>query len=259
MAGADDLRDSPAGTPFEFRVLPDPEAVAREAASEVVVAARETASKGMAAVRDGAKLRGRFQLVLAGGSTPRRLYELLAREPEIDWSAVRLFWGDERCVPPDHADSNYRLAFESLISRIEIPRQNVCRLRGEAPDCEAAAREYEEVLRKAGGLDLVLLGVGEDGHTASIFPGTPAAAEESRWVVPARAPEWISPAQRLTLTLPAIATARRVLFLVTGESKREVVAAIRRDRERAVERYPAAAVRTREGVTWLLDVAAAGG
>ena len=150
----------------------------------------------------------RFSVALAGGNTPRRIYELLATErfkKRVEWSQVHFFFGDERCVPPDHPDSNYRMAYEALISQVSIPAKNVHRIFGEGNASENA-RAYENELRTFfAGLawprfDLVLLGMGEDGHTASLFPNSVALKEVSRWVVPARNEQ--SGQDRITLTIP---------------------------------------------------------
>jgi 6-phosphogluconolactonase len=229
----------------DLRVFPDAEAVAREARREIVA--------GMSAAREASR---EFVLGLAGGRTPQRLYEFLAEDPSIDWSRVRFFWGDERCVPPDDAASNYRLAHDALLSRIEVAPARVHRLRGEAADPEAAAREYEAELASIEAPDLVLLGLGTDGHTASLFPGSAALEESSRLVVPSRAPIGVTPTDRLTLTLPGLARWERALFLVTGSNKRHVLTALLDDPADA-ERFPAARVRTRIQESWFVDRAAA--
>ena len=179
--------------------------------------------------------RGRFMLVLAGGSTPKGVYQRLARAPwrdRIDWPRVHLFWGDERCVPPTHAESNYRMAREALLDHVPVPPAQVHRLRGEdVPDSAAFSCEAE--LRAtldpgaAGGpsvLDLVLLGLGADGHTASLFPGSDAGRELTRWVVAEHVDT--SRGWRLTLTPPIINAARSVLFLVAGDAKAPALAAV---------------------------------
>ena len=159
-------------------------------------------------------------VALAGGSTPRRLYERLAT-CAFPWSETEIFFGDERCVPPDHPDSNYRMAGEALLSKVPA---NVHRMPGET--CDAAA--YEEELRQLFGaglpeFDLVLLGLGEDGHTASLFPGDPALEEKERWVVRVERPDHA----RLTLTLPVLSAAKVALFLVLGAAKREALQRLR--------------------------------
>jgi 6-phosphogluconolactonase len=225
-----------------FVACPDAGALAREAAHRFVARAQEAVAA-----------RGRFLVALAGGSTPRGAYELLAGDvfaPRVDWARVHVFWGDERCVPPDHTDSNYRMAREALLDRIPISAGNVHRMRGElVPEAAADAYEAEldEVLGAEGRFDLVLLGMGVDGHTASLFPGTQALEERERRVA-AYYVEKLG-AWRVTLTLPALNAARRVLFLVGGAGKRDAL-----NRVRAGEPLPAALVRPEEGeVTWLVE------
>ncbi len=175
--------------------------------------------------------RGRFLLVLSGGSTPRPLYESLAREPfatHIPWDKTHLFWGDERCVPPDDPNSNFRMADETLISRVPVRAENIHRMMGESVSPEQAARGYERDLRSIfrgenfPRFDFILLGLGEDGHTASLFPGDVALEERTRWVVAVEAPESSPIRRRITLAPPAINHARFVLFLVSGARKRTV-------------------------------------
>ena len=235
----------------ELVILPDPEAVAHEAARCVVALSREAAGS-----------RGRFSLALSGGSTPGKLYRLLAEEPyhdQIPWAEVHLFWGDERCVPPDDPGSNYSLVERTLISRVPIPPENVHRVRGEL-EPGSAARAYERELQDffcgpQARFDLVLLGLGEDGHTASLFPGSPVLAETERLVAAATAVYQDRPAQRVTLTLPAINSARQILFLVTGRAKAGVVQAIVAG---TGERLPAQQIQPAAGqLTWLLDAEAA--
>ncbi len=235
----------------EVVVVPDGEALAREAAQRFTDLAREAAGS-----------RERFSVVLSGGSTPGRLFRLLAEEPyrvQVPWEQVHLFWGDERCVPPDDPGSNYRLAEESLIAHVPIPPENVHRIRGEL-QADMAAQAYENRLQDffcgpRPRFDLVLLGLGEDGHTASLFPGSPLLDEQKRLAAAATASYQDRPAQRVTLTLPAINTARQVLFLVAGGAKAEIVQAVI---EGPTGRYPAQRIRPTAGqLTWLLDAAAA--
>src|SRR6185437_10108514 len=173
-----------------------------------------------------AELRGateKISVALAGGNTPRRVYELLATEPfkqQVEWSKVHLFFGDERCVPPDHRDSNYAMVNEALISNVPIPANNVHRIIGEGNANENALAYEAELRTYFAGLawprfDLVLLGMGEDGHTASLFPNSAALKEMSRWVVPTRNEQLGQ--DRITLTLPVFNHARRLMFLVTGQ------------------------------------------
>jgi len=168
--------------------------------------------------------RGRFLVALSGGKTPRPLYERLAASVELDWAAVDLFWADERCVPPADPRSNYQSAREALLDRVPIPADRIHRIAGEL-DPLAAADAYEIELRRAlaeaGRLDLILLGIGMDGHTASLFPRHQTLTETERWVVPVHAPA--APPWRVTMTLPLINAARHVLFLATGAEKAEAV------------------------------------
>jgi 6-phosphogluconolactonase len=211
----------------------------------------------------GASGSDRFAVALAGGTTPAEMYKALASSyrERIDWRRVQFFFGDERAVPPDHVDSNYRLAEESLFRPLKIIPSQVHRMKGEMENLVAAAEQYAEELHAlpTDGLpqfDLILLGLGPDGHTASLFPGSPALHEQSRWVVPVlSAPK--PPPRRLTLTAPVLNAARQVLFLVTGANK---AAAIREIfcGTALPEQYPAKLVRPRgQRVSWLLDEAAA--
>ena len=205
-------------------------------------------------------------IALSGGSTPRRLFSRLAAEPyrsQIDWSSVRIFWGDEREVPPDHADSNFRMAKEHLLDCVPILPHHVFRMEGERPAQEAAAR-YESVLQRAFSeekagrfpcFDLILLGMGPDGHTASLFPETSVLFEKEQWV----AAPWVEKFQthRITLTPPVINAAKQVLFVVGGSDKDEAIEAVL---EGAFQpnRYPAQIVNPVQGdVVWLLDRQAA--
>lgn len=195
---------------------------------------RRIADDFLEAFRSSVAERGVFNVALAGGSTPRPLYQTLAR-PEIseqfDWGVAKIFFGDERCVPPDHADSNYRMAYESLLGRAPIPSERIYRMPAEREDLEGAAAEYalllgEHLQRNAEGVpgfDLVLLGVGGDGHVASLFPGGRAIGLSDRWVTPEEAPS--SGQKRLTVTLPVIRASRRVWLLCRGEEKAGVLAA----------------------------------
>jgi 6-phosphogluconolactonase len=174
---------------------------------------------------------GHFDVALSGGSTPREMYRLLATQEfrtQIDWPRVHLFWGDERAVPPDHPDSNYGLARSELLLRVPIPQGNVHRMEAELSPIGRAAHNYETVLRQSLALDdrgfpvfhLVLLGMGADGHTASLFPGARLWRETSRWV---STPTIAKLGTRMTLTLPVIEAARRILFLVTGSQKAAIL------------------------------------
>lgn len=229
----------------ELRIFREDTALFAAAADEVLRVARS-------ALAD----RGRCDLALAGGSTPRRLYSLVAaRAAELDWSRVHFFFGDERCVPPHHAESNYRMARETLLSAPALAAAHVHRIHAELPPAEAAA-QYEQEMRahfdvELPRFDLVLLGMGPDGHTASLFPGTPALAEQQRWVVA----NWVANfgASRLTLTYPVLNNAAEVMFLVIGAEKRAALRQIFRDHQP----LPAAAVQPSGKLLWLLDPAAA--
>lgn len=223
------------------------------------------------AARTATAARGRFAVALSGGSTPEPLFERLA-EPEIrdavPWEATRVFWADERCVPPDHEDSNYRLARKTLLDTVGIPPDRIHRIEAEAPDPDEAAERYERQLhetlsvtpRSLPHLDLVLLGLGADGHTASLFPESAAVGETDRLVIAVRAsePSMQPPiVERITLTPPALNAAWDALFLVAGEAKAPAVAATL-EGPRAPREWPAQLVEPVEGtVTWLLDAAAA--
>lgn len=231
--------------------------------------ARRAAERITAAARQAIAARGRFSLVLSGGSTPEKTYELLGRGgigTAIDWSKTFLFFGDERFVPADDPTSNYGMARRSLSDRVAISAENVFPMPTDGPDAADGARRYGETIGRFFGtevnspppsFDLVLLGLGDDGHTASLFPGTPALSVNDRWVTsspPGRLPP---PVDRITLTFPILNRGRQVLFLVAGEKKAEVVREIL-EGQPSVETYPAAGIRPAEGgVTWLLDAAAA--
>lgn len=208
--------------------------------------------------------RGAFHVALAGGSTPRALYRLLAtlpRRQRTDWRAVRIWFGDERCVPPDHPDSNYRMARETLLSPLDFPSARVHRMHGE-DDPLTAASEYEALLRRhlpradrplaPPRLDLVLLGLGGDGHIASLFPGTAILDEESSLAAAVFVPQLS--AWRISLTYPTIDAARQVMMLVAGADKADIVAAA--FGARAAD-YPVGRLRPGAGIEWYLDSAAA--
>ncbi len=206
--------------------------------------------------------RGRFSVALSGGATPEATYTRLATKAcasRVDWPRVHVFWGDERCVPPDHPGSSFRTAKLTLLDHVPLPQSNIHRVRGEL-DPETAAQAYSAELEAFFGnrwpsFDLILLGLGNDGHTASLFPGSPALAERQHSVVAVTAHYENRPAQRVTLTVPAINRARNVIFLVAGNSKAAIVASVL---ERRSARYPAQLIRpTAAQPTWMLDVAAA--
>ena len=211
----------------------------------------------VADIRQGIARQEYYRWALAGGNTPRHLYQRLAC-PEaagaINWSRLYLFWGDERCVPAGHPQSNYRMVRESLLNHVPMPADNLFPIDGEL-ESERAAAEYSKTLGEEP-LDLVLLGMGEDGHTASLFPATPRLREETRPVVATRSP--IPPVERISLTLRTINAARRVVFLVVGESKAERLAQVMQQRRRPEATLPAAMVDPRSGeLHWFVDCAAA--
>ena len=240
-----------------IEVFPDPEKLIQAAAEHVI----EIAAQGI-------RQNGRIAIALSGGSTPRPLYSLLATEKyskRIDWPKVHLFWGDERCVPVGSPQSNYQMAHKTLLAVIPIPVSNVHRIHGEE-DPEKAAVAYERELRTffgmnvTGGLprlgfDLILLGMGDDGHTASLFPGSPAVNEKERWVM-AQHVEGVS-MWRITLTPVVINAAKDVLFIVSGAEKAERVHSVIEGPFQP-EVLPAQIIRPAHGrLLWLLDEAAA--
>lgn len=234
------------------QVVEDGEALAREGAARILAAAEKAIDE-----------RGRFTLALAGGNTPRAVYERLARE-QANWEKWLFFWSDERCVPPDSPDSNYGMAHDALLARLPAAPAGVWRMAGEQEPA-AAAQEYAEAVRgevapaHPGGLptfDLLLLGLGDDGHTASLFPHTAPLDERRRLVLPNTSPN--PPAQRLTFTAPLINAARAVLFLVSGAGKAGALAAVLAEQGDDYA-LPARLVRPTDGaLTWLVDRAAAG-
>jgi 6-phosphogluconolactonase len=240
----------------QIETLPDTRQLAE-------AAARHFARAASRALRNW----GEFAVALSGGSTPRAAFEQIARLTRahgLEWEKVHIFWGDERCVPPENAQSNYRLARESLLGRLNLPSANIHRVPGEL-EPRTAAQAYESDLRSAlarrvdPGLDLprfdlILLGLGQDGHTASLFPGSPALTEYLRWVLALQADDgsW-----RVTLTLPVINAASEVLFLVSGRQKAEILRRVLRGQE-DLRGLPAQAVQPAGGdVIWLVDAPAA--
>jgi 6-phosphogluconolactonase len=231
-------------------IFPDLEALSAAAAQLVVDAARESISRT-----------GRFSIALSGGSTPRRLFDLLAGPPwagEISWADVHVFWADERCVPPDDERSNEHLARVRLLNHVPVPPSQIHPIRCAGNPMAAAARYDAELRRETGRdgrLDLILLGLGDDGHTASLFPGTAVVGEASRWA----AEVWLADQQmfRVTMTAPFINQAARVAFLVTGAAKAPIVRDVIYGRADP-ERRPAQLVQPSGGeLRWLLDREAA--
>lgn len=231
----------------EVRVFDGLEALSEAAATEIVAIARDSVAS-----------RGRFTIALSGGNTPKRTHELLAERHrgEIDWTRTEILFGDERFVPADDPRSNYRMAKETLLDPAGIPSGQVHAIPTNVAGVAAASERYERTLRDVLGsdaVDLVLLGVGPDGHTASLFPGSPALDERARWTRAVDAPTTVQPAvPRVTVTFPFLNAARNVLFLVAGADKRPVISRIF-DGDEAARHYPAAMIESRGRVLWLLE------
>jgi 6-phosphogluconolactonase len=241
---------------MDTRVFPDIDGLSRAALEELLRIMGE-------AVRE----RGRFLIALSGGHTPERLYRAWAdREEKSErsaWEKVHLFWSDERYVSKDDPLSNYRMTHAALIARVPIPPGNVHRMPGpeDFAPADAAAEAYESELRKFFAsappvFDLQLLGLGGEGHTASLFPGSPALEERQRWVLAVQAPA--KPPERLTFTPAVLDQGRNTLFLVSGADKRDIIRALHTEPESRPSQYPAARIRPAAGVLWFLDSAAAG-
>ena len=214
---------------------------------------------------EAVEARGRCAVALSGGSTPKNVYQLLAApafRTRVRWGDIHFFWGDERHVPPDHPDSNYRMAVEAMLSKVPVPPANVHRVRSELPDAERVAREYGETIRacvageRLPRFDVIHLGIGTDGHTASLFPGSAALGERERLCVA----NWVEKfaGYRITLTLPILNAARAAIFIVTGAAKAPIIQQVLRDRD-ATPPFPAQLIRPVDGECWwMLDQAAAG-
>ena len=227
----------------EIRILTTPQELFEAAAEEVVRAAKEAVTQ-----------RGRFTIALSGGSTPKNLFNLLATNARtvLPWDRMFFFWGDERHVPPTDPDSNYRMAEETMLSKIPVAAGNVFRIAAENPDAAAAAEAYEQTLRKFFQLgpgqvpifDLILLGMGPDGHTASLFPGSAGLQEKSRLVIA----NWVDKLKtsRLTLTLPVLNAARCVAFLVSGTDKAPALHAVL-EGDVSGEQYPSKLIHPVDG------------
>jgi 6-phosphogluconolactonase len=238
----------------EIRTLTTPQELFAAAAEEVVRAATDAVAQ-----------RGRFTIALSGGSTPRSLFNLLATNARtvLPWDRMFFFWGDERHVPPTDPDSNYKMAEETMLSKIPVAAGNVFRIAAENPDAAAAAVSYEKTLQKFFALepgqfprfDLILLGMGPDGHTASLFPGSAGLQEKSRLVIA----NWVEKfkTHRLTFTLPVLNAAACVAFLVSGTDKAPALHAVL-ESDAPGEQYPSQLVRPTDGkLIWLIDRAAA--
>ena len=238
---------------FRIKVVDDLAQICRTAADEIQHMAGRTAKP--------------FTIALSGGSTPRGLHALLANDPAVrdrlPWHRLHFFWGDERHVPPDHPQSNYRMAYDTLLSLVPVPAENIHRVCTEEPDAALAAEKYEQELRAFFGLEAdhlprfncILLGMGSDGHTASLFPGTEALHETKRLV----AANWVEKfkAYRITLTVPVLNRADLVVFLVSGAEKAEALKAVLQGDYRP-ERFPAQLIQPGPGkLLWIVDRAAA--
>jgi 6-phosphogluconolactonase len=234
-----------------IQIVADVEAISRKAAEVIMGLMAETLNT-----------KTHFSIALSGGSTPKSLFTLLADDvslrTQVDWDKVHFFWGDERHIPPDHPDSNFRMANEVMLSKVEVPAENIHRVRAEEQDASKAAEEYEDELRtffnlKPGELprfDCVLLGMGPDGHTASLFPGTEALREQKRLVVS----NWVEKfrTHRITLTAPAINNADCIIFLVSGEEKAEVLREVL-EGEKNTELFPSQLIKPSHGkLLWLV-------
>lgn len=242
-------------TDHTVQVFKDKDAVARAAADVFVTLAPQPHGS-----------RRPFRVALAGGTTPQALYELLASAEyrnRVAWEQVSFFFGDERAVPPDHPDSNYRAADDALFRPLDISDKNIYRMKAEMPDLDAAAADYERELRAAfegepvPSFDLIFLGMGPDGHTASLFPGSPALAERKRLVVPVTdAPK--PPLRRFTLTIPVLNAAKLVLFMATGADKAQSLREVLQGTA-LPDQHPAKHVRPGpDHLVWLVDEAAGG-
>lgn len=241
----------------EIRILADGAAIAQRAAQEFLQAAASAVTA-----------RGSFNVALAGGSTPKALYSLLVNDPalrsQVPWDKLHLFFGDERHVPPDHPDSNFRMATEAMISKSPLKPDQVTRIKGEVPDADQAALEYEKSLRdyfhlkdrECPPFDLVLAGMGNEGHTLSLFPGTKALHADGRLVVR----NWVGKlcTDRITLTAPAASNSGEVLFMVTGADKAPALKSVL-EGPFEPDQLPAQSLQPIKGkLLWLVDAAAGG-
>jgi len=238
---------------MHIAIYPDIDTLSHNAAQHIVRIANESIATS-----------GRFTMVLSGGTTPRKTYGLLGSElysKQINWTLVHIFWGDERSVPPESPDSNYRMAHEVFLSKIPVPTVQVHRMLANESDRDAASQEYVEEMQRVfatddiPSFDLIQLGMGPEGHTASLFPHQEALHEERRLVMPVSVPK--PPPDRLTFTPPLLNAARNILFLVTGSDKADALHAVLEGPYQPDE-YPAQIVRPPNGeVVWMVDTAAA--
>lgn len=241
----------------DIRILTDLASIAKRAAQEFLQAATSAVAKNHS-----------FTVALSGGSTPKALYSLLATDPvlraQLPWDKMHLYFGDERSVPPDHADSNFRMATEALVSKVPLKPEQVHRIKGESKDTEKAAQDYEQMLRASFKLgegqfprfDLMLLGMGNEGHTLSLFPGSKALRETKRIVVR----NWVGKlyTERITLTAPAANNAAQVIFLVSGADKALALKGVL-EGPYEPEQLPAQMIQPQNGkLLWLVDTAAGG-
>ena len=240
----------------EIHIVENREAVSRTAAEMMVSLALKRV-----------KSKESFAVALSGGSTPKNMFAMLANDAalrsQMPWDRVHFFWGDERHVPPDHTDSNYRMTNEAMLSRVPVPPENIHRIRAENPDAGKAAEDYEQELRgffkleteQLPPFDCVFLGMGPDGHTASLFPGTKALHERQRLVVS----NWVDKFQsyRITMTAPVLNNADIVIFLVSGEEKAEPLREVL-EGEKQTDLFPSQLIEPTHGkLLWLVDQAAA--
>jgi 6-phosphogluconolactonase len=241
----------------EIQIVENGEAVSRAAAEMMVSLALEKL-----------KSKESFAVALSGGSTPKNMFAILANEAALrnrmPWDRVHFFWGDERHVAPDHTDSNFRMTNEAMLSRVPVPPENIHRIRAENPDAGKAAEDYEQELRgffkleaeQLPAFDCVFLGMGPDGHTASLFPATKALHERKQLVVP----NWVDKFQsfRITLTAPVLNNADTVIFLVSGEEKAEPLRVVL-EGQKQTDRFPSQLIEPTHGkLLWIVDRAAAG-
>jgi len=238
---------------LDARVLPDLVSLSRAVLEDTFPIMKEAVAK-----------RGRFSIALCGGHTPEKMYSLWAQTDQYrdktPWDRVHLFWSDERYVPSDSPLSNYRMVRETLIAHVPIPPENVHPLPTTVSPPEECARAYETELRKFFGsespaFDVQLLGIGPEGHTASLFPDSPALDEKSRWVLAVRVPA--EPPQRITFTPAILNNGRNTFFLVAGENKRSILSAVRAESDAQTSQYPAARIHPPKEPVWFLDEAAA--
>lgn len=239
---------------MQIAIYPDLDTISREAANYTMRVAREAIAK-----------RGKFTFALSGGTTPGKMYGLLTSEPyrsQIDWNAVHLFWSDERCVPPSDPQSNYHLAQEVLLSRLNLRPEQIHRMPADRPDREKASADYAEEIRKILGgndtpaFDLIQLGMGPEAHTASLFPHQPSLREEKRLIMPVSVPK--PPPDRLTFTPPLLRAARHILFLAVGADKAGALHEVLEGADNP-EEYPSQGIvkQAKGEVVWMLDTAIA--